>query len=160
MPVGWALNLGVAPLGEMMRPYRPPTDALTKEVARLLTNPTQVHAMFARDVYQGVGASGQQTRVTELLTALPLCVEADAVEKMIKKERRNPTGAETELLAKAVAVRDKLVQVDVHEDLGPLEESNKNYMRPALESTEKRLKGSAADFGEALRPAVAASAAA
>jgi acyl-CoA dehydrogenase len=154
VPVGWALDLGVG-----TRPYRPPSDALTKEVAHLLTTPSQVHDLFARDVYVGVGHDGKETRVTELLRALPLCVEADALEKKLKKEKRDPTSREAELLAKAVNVRDKLVQVDVHAKLGPLEQGD-GYTRPAILSTQNRLKGSVADFAEVLHSPSAPTAAA
>merc|ERR1719421_1613640 len=48
---GWLMSVGVAPLGELMRPYRPPRDHLTQEVARLMSTPSDVHAMFAANVY-------------------------------------------------------------------------------------------------------------
>ena len=39
---GWLMSLGVAPLGDLFRPYKPPRDTLTKEVARLLSTPSEV----------------------------------------------------------------------------------------------------------------------
>jgi len=146
---GLLMNIGVAPLGSFMRPYSPPKDALVKEVSRQLTTDSAVHKMFSANVYQG-----EETRVAALIKALPIVVQADAVSAMLKKERREPTAAETTLLQQAVALRDELVQVDVHESYGPLEQES-GYVRPALLSTERRLHGPA-DFGEA--QAVAASA--
>lgn len=42
------------------------------------------------------------------------------------------------MLALADELRNKLVQVDVHERMGPLEQQE-GYVRPALLSTEARL---------------------
>jgi len=147
---GLLLSAGVAPLGELMRPYRMPNDDLVKEVSKLVTTPSAVSAMFADNVF-----TATDSRVAALLKALPTVVEADKVASACKKEKREPTASETELLAKADALRDQLVQVDVHEMIGSLEEQ-KGYMRPALSSTERRLHGAAADFGQAQQAAASA----
>ena len=146
--LGWIMSLGVAPLGELMRPYRPPGDELIKDVAKMMSTPSAVHDMFAENVYLGEGATGR-TRVAELIEALPVCVEADAVSKRLRVEKREPTAKESILLEQAVALRDTLIQVDVHDKVGSLEEIPK-YVRPAIASTEARLKqGGLANFGAA-----------
>lgn len=128
-----------------MRPYRGPSDELTKEVSRLLTTPSEVHKMFSENVY--IAADGSN-RVAGLINALPVCVEADAVLNACKKEKRQPTDTESKLLSQAEALRDMLIQVDVHETLGELEQGN--YVRPALTSTDKRLAASGTlNFGAA-----------
>ena len=38
-----------------------------------------------RDLYLGLNSHGNETRLTKLIAALPVVVEADAVEKAIKK---------------------------------------------------------------------------
>jgi hypothetical protein len=147
---GFLMNVGVAPLGSLMRPYAPPSDALVKEVSKLLTTPSDVHKMFAANVYQG-----SETRVSALINALPIVVEADGVAAALKKERREPTEAEATLLQQAIALRDELVQVDVHDAYGPLEHQE-DHIRPALESTERRLSGGVAHFGQAVAASSAA----
>jgi len=149
---GWLMSLGVAPLGEVMRPYRPPTDDLTKEVSKMLTTPTAVHAMFADNVY--VPKDDSTNRVAALLKAMPVCLEADRILAACKKERREATIAESQVLQQADAMRDELVQVDVHQTLGPLEDQQ-GYTRPALRSTEQRLQTGAANFEQALKVAAA-----
>jgi len=138
---GLLMSLGVAPLGELMRPYRPPRDALTQEVSRLLTTPSAVHAMFAENVYS---PDDRNNRVSELMRAMPICLQADAALSACKKERRDPTADEAKLIGEADALRDVLVQVDVHERLGPLE-ADADYVRPAITQTTERLiaKGAA-----------------
>jgi len=135
---GWLMAAGIAPLGDLMRPYRPPRDELTTEVARMLSTPSEVHAMFADNVYVGEGGATGDNRVAELIRAMPICVQADAALAACKKERREPSEEEAQVLALADTLRNKLVQVDVHERMGPLEEQD-GYVRPALEGTAARL---------------------
>jgi hypothetical protein len=142
---GLLMSIGVAPLGELMRPYRPPRDALTQEVSRLLTTPSEVHKMFTENVY--TPADGEN-RVSELVRAMPICLQADAVLTACKKEKRQPTADEASLIAEADGLRDKLVQVDVHETLGPLEGGD--YERPAITSTLLRQQKGAASFEQAV----------
>jgi len=149
---GWLMSAGIAPLGELMRPYRPPRDELTQEVSKMLTTPSAVHAMFTENVY--VPHDDPDNRVAALLRAMPVCLEADRILTSCKKERREATVAEAKVLQQADAMRDALVQVDVHETLGALEEQP-GYVRPALVSTEKRLQAGAANFEQALKVAAA-----
>jgi len=151
---GLLMSLGVAPLGELMRPYRPPRDALTQEVARLLTTPSEVHSMFAEHVY---APDGVDNRVSELMRAMPICLQADVALTACKKEKREPTADEAKLITEADALRDVLVQVDVHEHLGPLE-SESGYQRPALTQTAERLVAKGAANFEAATAAASASA--
>ena len=146
---GALMAVGVAPLGELMRPYRPPRDALVKEVSRLLTTPSDVHAMFAENIYT---TNEGEHRLSELMAALPICVRADEAASVCKKERREPTVAEAKLIAQADALREKLVQVDVHAAVGGLEERD-GYVRPALVSTAQRLQKGAANFEAAVAAA-------
>jgi len=137
LPVGGLLmSIGVAPLGEFMRPYRPPKDDLTKEVSNLLTTPSEVHKMFAENVYT---PADEDNHVSELIRAMPICLEADKALTACKKEKRDPTAEEASLIAQADALRDKLVQVDVHQTIG----SESTWEdRPALQgTTERQMKG-------------------
>jgi len=147
------MAMGVAPLGELMRPYRPPRDALTQEVSRLLTTPSAVHQMFADNVYTPANADN---RVAELIRAMPICLQADAALTACKKEKRDPTADEASLIAEADSLRNKLVQVDVHEALGPLEEGDATYQRPAIVSTLQRQQKGAASFEAAVSASASA----
>jgi len=149
---GFLMSVGVAPLGELMRPYRPPRDHLVKEVSKLLTTPSEVSAMFAEGIY-----TEGDTRIAALLKAMPVAVEADAVAAELKKTKRAPTAEEEALLQRAVELRDALVQVDVHETVGALE-AQEGYERPAIASTSRRLHGVSPDFGAAISSAAQASA--
>ena len=149
------MSAGISPLGEWMRPYRPPRDALTQEVSRLLTTPSEVHAMFAENVYVAEGGATGDNRVAELIKAMPICFEADKVLAACKKNKSQPTDKEAALLALADELRNKLVQVDVHERMGPLEQQD-GYVRPALASTEARLLASASANFDAARAAASA----
>jgi len=141
---GLLMTTGIAPLGSLMRPYSMPRDELTKEVASLLTKPSAVRDMFAENIY-----SGESDRVGQLISALPTCLEADAVLGKMKKEKRSPSDDEAALLAKAEALRDLLVQVDVHQEGIGLDVTQAGHVRPALASTDARLQGVAANFDEA-----------
>ena len=150
------MSAGISPLGEWMRPYRPPRDALTQEVSRLLTTPSDVHKMFTENVYTPGMDVDDNNRVSELIRAMPVCLQADVALTACKKEKRDPTESEAALIAQADAMRDKLVQVDVHESLGPLEVPG--YERPAILGTTARQAKGAASFEQATSAAAAASA--
>merc|ERR1719271_1328788 len=134
---GLLMTTGVAPLGSLMRPYSMPRDDLTKEVASLLTKPSAVRDMFAENIYED-----DATRVGQLISALPTCLEADAVLSKMKKDKREPSEQEAALLAKAEALRDLLVQVDVHQE--GIGADTTGRVRPALTSTEARLTAAGA----------------
>ena len=80
---------------------------------------------------------GELHQVSDLIRALPICVEADLVASSIRREKRQPTESEADLIAQADAIRDALIQVDVYEKF-PTEKAE-GYVRPALVGTEERL---------------------
>ena len=142
---GALMNLGNAPLGNLTRPYSPAGDDLTKEVASLLSKPSGLRELFADNVF----VSGEKgDRVTELLKALPVCLEADQVSAKLRKEKREATPNEAALLAEADAMRDDIVQVNVFEKHGPLESSIDGYERPAIAQTKAWIDGKHFDGGE------------
>jgi len=130
------MKLGCFPLGSLTRPYREPNDELTKEVSRLLTTPSGVRDMFQENLY--IEPEGNLHQVSELIRALPVCVEADKVASLIRRENREPTEDEIGLITKADAIRDALIQVDVFEH-ATKEEAQEGFIRPALSGTQKRL---------------------
>uniref|UniRef100_A0A7S2SRH0 Acyl-coenzyme A dehydrogenase n=2 Tax=Rhizochromulina marina TaxID=1034831 RepID=A0A7S2SRH0_9STRA len=131
--VGSLMNVGCAPLGDLSRSYRPAGDALTKEVSNLLTKPSQLREMFAENIF----VSDQPgDRVATLLEALPVVVEADSIASALRKEKREATASEQEVLDRANALRDELVQVDVYDRHGVLE-ADPTYVRSAITQTEQ-----------------------
>merc|ERR1711935_1287534 len=130
------MKLGCFPLGGLTRPYKSPNDILTKEVSRLLTNPSGLRDMFVENVY--MAPEGDVHQISNLIRALPICVEADKIASSLRRERREPTSEETDKIAKAEALRDVLIQVDAFDHLTDAE-GQEGYIRPALLGTEERL---------------------
>merc|ERR1711935_998755 len=130
------MRLGCFPLGSITRPYKSPSDALTKEVSRLLTTPSGLRDLFVQNVY--MAPEGEVHQPSDLIRALPICVEADKIASTLRRERREPTPAETDKIAKAEALRDVLIQVDSFDHLTDVEGQH-GYSRPALLGTEERL---------------------
>lgn len=129
------MKMGCFPMGGLTRPYADPGDDLTKEVSRLLTTPSEIRDMFEEGIYSA--PDGMTHQMTDLIKALPICMEADAVASALRREKREPTADETNLIAKADALRDALIQVDVFEH-ATAEEAQPGYVRPALVGTEER----------------------
>mmetsp|Transcript_27127 Transcript_27127/g.59688 ORF Transcript_27127/g.59688 Transcript_27127/m.59688 type:complete len:802 (-) Transcript_27127:164-2569(-) len=130
------MKMGCFPLGSITRPYNAPNDELTKEVSRLLTTPSGLRDMFGEHVY--MAPEGHIHQPSDLMRALPLCVEADKIASSLRREKREPTQEETDKIAKAEALRDVLIQVDVFDHLTDAE-GQEGYVRPALLGTEERL---------------------
>ncbi len=129
------MKVGCFPLGGLSRPYAQPSDVLTKEVSRLLTTPSQIRDMFEEGIYSA--PDGTIHQMTDLIKALPICVEADKVAASLRREKRDPTSDEMKLIANADALRDTLIQVNVFEH-ATAEEAQPGYVRPALLGTEER----------------------
>ena len=132
------MKVGCFPLGNMTRPYKEPSDILTKEVSKFMTTPSDIRNFFEEGVYMTPEGSNKVHQVSDLIRAVPICVEADRIATQLRKDKRQPTVEETEKIAKADALRDVLIQVDVFENLTS-EESMDEYVRPALVGTEERL---------------------
>lgn len=133
---GTVMKIGCFPLGNMTRPYNSPPDALTKEVAKLVTTPSELRDMFQENTY--FAPEGTMHQMSDLIRSLPICVEADKAASLIRREKRQPTADEASLIAKADAIRDVLIQVNVFENL-TTEEAKEGYVRPALRGTAERL---------------------
>jgi len=133
------MKLGCFPIGSMTRPYREPSDELTKEVARLITTPSELRDLFAEGIYEA--PEGEMHQPSDLCRALPICMEADGITSMLRREKRQPTIDEANKIAEADALRDALIQVDVFENLTDAE-NQAGYKRPALVGTEERLASS------------------
>lgn len=132
----FVMKAGCFPLGNLTRPYKDPNDILTKEISRMLTNPSGLRDMFAEGIY--MSPEGVTHQASDLIRALPVCVEADKIASALRREKRDPTPEEAKVIARADALRDVLIQVDVFEHLTEAE-GQKGYVRPALVGTEERM---------------------
>jgi acyl-CoA dehydrogenase len=132
----FVMKAGCFPLGNLTRPYSDPSDQLTKEVSRLLTTPSGLRDMFAEGIY--TAPDGQVHQVTDLIRALPICVEADKIASALRRDKREPTKVEADKIAQADAMRDVLIQVDVFDHLTEAE-GREGYTRPAIIGTDERL---------------------
>jgi len=132
------MKIGCFPLGNMSRPYREPSDMLTKEVSKLMTTPSGIRDFFGENIYMTPEGSGRVHQVSDLIRAVPICVEADQIAAALRREKREPTMEEAEKIAKADALRDVLIQVDVFEHL-TTEEGMDGFVRPALVGTDERM---------------------
>jgi len=130
------MKVGCFPLGNLTRPYREPSDNLTKEVSKLMTTPSEIRDFFQNGVY--MAPEGTTHQLSDLIRAVPVCVEADKIASTLRKEKRQPTAAEAEKIAEADALRDVLIQVNVFDHLTS-EEGQEEYVRPALQGTTDRL---------------------
>jgi len=132
------MKVGCFPLGNLTRPYREPSDNLTKEISKLMTTPSEIRDFFQENVYMTPEDSSSHHQMSDLIRAVPVCVEADQIATTLRREKRQPTTAEAEKIAKADALRDALIQVNVFEHL-TTEEGQEGFVRPALEGTEERM---------------------
>mmetsp|Transcript_15048 Transcript_15048/g.44924 ORF Transcript_15048/g.44924 Transcript_15048/m.44924 type:complete len:783 (+) Transcript_15048:160-2508(+) len=131
---GVALRTAVAPLGSLGASLAPPSDALAKRVSDLLTTTDSDYA--AKLLTPGVFTSGKVQKL--ILDALPLCLEADAIQAACRKARKEPTADQRKILEAAAAARDEIVQVQAFEKLGA-KEFEPGYVRPALAQTSEWL---------------------
>lgn len=134
--VGVVMKLGCFPLGNLTRPYTEPSDMLTKEISKMVTTPTSLRTFYQEHCYHDLTGGSHQP--TELVKSMQVCVEADAAASAIRREKRKPTQAEEDLIARADAIRDSLVQVDSFELL-PGEVVPEQNKRPAIVGTAERL---------------------
>ena len=102
----------------------------------MLTTPCELRDFFAEGIY--MAPEGKIHQVSDLIRALPVCVEADQIASSLRREKRQPTADEQGILERADALRDVLIQVDVFENLTEAE-GRDGYVRPALVGTEERL---------------------
>jgi hypothetical protein len=130
------MKIGCFPLGNITRPYKSPNDQITKEVSRLITTPSALRDMFTTGIY--MAPEGEMHQVSDMIRALPICVEADKISSALRREKRDPTAEEVDKIAKAEALRDMLIQVDAFNHLTDAE-GQEGHVRPALVGTAERL---------------------
>lgn len=113
--------------------YGLPSDVLTKQVSTLVTTPSGLRDFFLHNVYLAP-ASDTKNQISALIGAFPICVDADKIMNICRKEKRKPTPAEQSTVDEANKLRDKLVQVSVF-DHASFQEEQPGFVRPALIGT-------------------------
>lgn len=134
---GVARNFPIAPVRPAMAlvaaralgaSYGIPEDRLVQAAASTITHDTGVWRLMQTDVHFPKDAAA---RITMLRDWMPRAVEADALSRAIKREKRQPTKEEAAFLASVEAARDSIVQVDAFDELGAAAR-DKAHVRPAL----------------------------
>merc|ERR1712150_33102 len=104
--------------------------------------PSEIRDMFEENLYvekeSDTGTATNRHQISDLIRALPLCMEADAIQSSLRKNKRQATVEEADVIAKVDELRDGLIQVDVFDSVTKME-SEVGYTRPALVGTEERM---------------------
>jgi len=134
---GVRTNFPLAPLRPLMAltaaralgaTYAPPDDKLIEATASVLTHDTGVWRLFHEDTFF---PADERARITMLRDWMPRAVEADALRRVLKREKRQPTAEEAAFLDSVEAARDAIVQVDAFDELGAAA-ADASHVRPAL----------------------------
>mmetsp|Transcript_14749 Transcript_14749/g.48172 ORF Transcript_14749/g.48172 Transcript_14749/m.48172 type:complete len:454 (-) Transcript_14749:344-1705(-) len=135
MPLGFHVLAGslirtaVKPIGISL--HEAPSDTLTKDVSDLLTT---LKSTYANEFLVPAIYTSDGIRKT-LMDALPVCLQADDIALKLRKEKREPTSAEAQIIKKADDFRDAIVQVASYDHLGAVEQQE-GYVRPAIAQTQ------------------------
>ena len=92
------------------REYHDASDKLRRQVSNLITTPTEVRALLTDNVFV---SKNPNDRINQIVRALPLAHQADLFLAACRKEKRQPTAAEKEVIDQAEALREQIIQVDV-----------------------------------------------
>lgn len=95
--------------------YNPPSDALAKEVAALVSTDSALRQLVATNTFV---SKNPKDRVALIHNTLPKAVKADAILKTLRKEKREPTAEEKRLIDEVEAAREIIIQVDSFKGLG------------------------------------------
>ena len=116
--------------------YTRPDDKLMREVADLISKPSEVRELLAEDLF--ISEKIQTDRVAMMNHILPKACATDDILAQCRREKRSPTGEEQALIDEVEAIREMVIQVDSFDGLG--QEINgqiphwKTSDRPALQS--------------------------
>ncbi|CAM9410804.1 unnamed protein product, partial [Hapterophycus canaliculatus] len=90
------------------RCYQPPSDTLAQEVSQLVSSDTQVRELFKENVFF---SKDPMSRMTLIDATLPKAVQADAVLRTLRREKREATADEQALIDEVEAAREIIIQV-------------------------------------------------
>merc|ERR1712154_194780 len=82
---------------------------------------------------------------------------ADKTSSKLRRQKRQPTQEEADLIARSDALRDTFIQVDVFDKVGVNERTVPRFVRPALQGTEELLSQlEHKTFGDAIQASATA----
>jgi acyl-CoA dehydrogenase len=108
------------------REYHDASDKLRRSVATMITTPSEVRALLTDGVFV---SKNPEDRVNQIARALPLAYQADLYLAACRKEKRQPTAAEKEVIDQAEALREQIIQVDVFQMLAG-KDHRAEHMKP------------------------------
>ena len=116
-------NFPIAGVGGLMKTltfptgkcYDKPSDALTRAASNAITLDTAIRKQFEKDLHI---PKNDSSRVALIVHTLPKVIEADKLLSKIKKEKRQPTAAEKEVIDAAEKAREEIIQVNSFPRLG------------------------------------------
>jgi hypothetical protein len=106
---------------------------MRKAASTLISTPSGIRTLLSEGVFI---SSDPTDRVRMLNDYLPVAVAADKAQAAAKKAKRALTTEEQELVNKAVAAADAIVQVDAFDRIGAEKHQDADYVRPALRNTK------------------------
>ena len=140
--LGISGNFPIPGIGPLMRAicfplgtnvYKGPDDVMRKAASTLISTPSGIRTLLSEGVFI---SSDPADRVRMLNDYLPVAVAADKAQAAAKKAKRPLTIEEQELVNKAVAAADAIVQVDAFDRIGAEKHQDADYVRPALRNTK------------------------
>jgi acyl-CoA dehydrogenase len=111
-PVAWTMQALAFPTGKT---YERPSDKLMRQVANLITKPSEVRDLLIENIYI---PKDMNDRVALLHAILPKAVKVDEIYAKMRKEKRQPTAEEKVLIDEVEAAREIIIQVDAFPALG------------------------------------------
>jgi len=140
--LGISGNFPIPGIGPLMRAicfplgtnvYKGPDDAMRKAASTLISTPSGIRTLLSEGVFI---SSDPKDRVRMLNDFLPVSVAADKAQAAAKKAKRALTTEEQQLVNKATAAADAIVQVDAFDRIGAEKHQDADYVRPALRNTK------------------------
>ena len=137
-PIGWLMRGLTFPTGSC---YGKASDKLVRKTSQLITNKTAVRDLLSESVFV---SENKEDRIRQINDALPVCIQADKIlARMRKEKRKEPTQGEREVIDKAEAMREEIIQVDAF-----LEIRNEHQELVMRTSPEATLSEAEADLEE------------
>ncbi|CAM9690854.1 unnamed protein product, partial [Choristocarpus tenellus] len=129
-PLAWAMQGVAFPTG---RCYDPPSDALAREVAQLVSTNSEVRNLFSENTFL---SKDPMARMTLINNTLPKAIAADDILRALRREKREATEEEQAIIDEAEAAREVIIQVDSFPGLGKEMLEGRDFNpenRPALD---------------------------
>lgn len=111
-------------------PYKAPKDKQIRRVSELVSTDSAVRNLLSESVFV---SKDPKDRIALINATLRSAQDADAILATIRKEKRNATAEEDELIQRVEAARNDIIQVDSFDLLGNEATQGKDYVRPALQ---------------------------